>query len=82
MVVTLTEPFQRGTSRVRGHNPGVGLGLAIVKSITDAHHGVLTLAPRGGGGLRVTVELPGAPADGTVESQARHKNPIGVRAHS
>jgi signal transduction histidine kinase len=38
----------------------VGLGLAIVKSITEAHDGTLTLAPRDAGGLRVTVQLPAA----------------------
>ncbi|MFI9170226.1 sensor histidine kinase [Streptomyces lincolnensis] len=55
---TLTEPFQRGTERVHGDHPGVGLGLAIVKTITHAHDGTLTLAPRSAGGIRVTVELP------------------------
>jgi two-component system sensor histidine kinase VanS len=60
LVATLTEPFQRGTERVRGHHAGVGLGLAIVKSIADAHDGSLHLAPRDGGGLRVTVRLPRA----------------------
>jgi two-component system, OmpR family, sensor histidine kinase VanS len=56
-VSTLAEPFQRGR-RVRTDHGGVGLGLAIVKSITQAHDGTLTLAPRAGGGLRVTVQLP------------------------
>jgi two-component system sensor histidine kinase VanS len=60
---TLTEPFQRGSRRVRTDHPGVGLGLAIVKSITQSHDGTLTVAPRDKGGLRVTVELPSAPAD-------------------
>ncbi len=55
---TLTEPFQRGTERVRGDHAGVGLGLAIVKSIAQAHDGTLRLAARPGGGLSVTVELP------------------------
>jgi two-component system sensor histidine kinase VanS len=82
VVATLTEPFQRGTARVRGDHPGVGLGLALVKSITQAHHGVLTLTARNAGGLCVTVQLPAAPADGTVESETRHENPSGVRAHS
>jgi len=82
VVATLTEPFQRGTARVRGDHPGVGLGLAIVKSITQAHHGVLTLTPRDAGGLCVTVQLPAAPAHGLVESDTRHGNPSGVRAHS
>jgi two-component system sensor histidine kinase VanS len=59
-VSTLTEPFQRGTGRVHGGHAGVGLGLAIVKSITQAHDGTLTLAPRAAGGLCVTVGLPRA----------------------
>ncbi|MFG2783122.1 sensor histidine kinase [Streptomyces prunicolor] len=57
-VSTLTEPFQRGTERVRTDHDGVGLGLAIVRTITGAHDGTLTLTPRPAGGLRVTVELP------------------------
>ena len=61
-VSTLAEPFRRGTERIRTDHAGVGLGLAIVKSITDAHAGTLTLAPRPAGGLRVTVQLPAAPA--------------------
>jgi two-component system sensor histidine kinase VanS len=61
LVSTLTEPFQRGTGRARGDQAGVGLGLAIVKSITQAHDGTLTLAPRAAGGLCVTVQLPVAP---------------------
>jgi two-component system, OmpR family, sensor histidine kinase VanS len=61
LVSTLTEPFQRGTERIRGDHAGVGLGLAIVKSITQAHDGTLTLAPRAAGGLCVTVRLPAAP---------------------
>ena len=62
MVSTLAEPFQRGTGRIRGGHAGAGLGLAIVKSIAEAHDGTLTLSPRSGGGLRVTVQLPAAPA--------------------
>jgi two-component system sensor histidine kinase VanS len=66
LVATLAEPFQRGTKRIRADHAGVGLGLAIVKSITQAHDGTLTLAPRRAGGLRVTVHLPAAPATGVV----------------
>jgi two-component system, OmpR family, sensor histidine kinase VanS len=58
---TLVEPFRRGTERIRSDHAGVGLGLAIVNSITQAHHGTLTLTPRAAGGLRVTVQLPAAP---------------------
>jgi two-component system sensor histidine kinase VanS len=62
LIATLAEPFQRGSRRIRTDDAGVGLGLAIVKSITQAHDGTLTLTPRAAGGLRVTVQLPGAPA--------------------
>ncbi|WP_433005236.1 sensor histidine kinase [Kribbella sp. CA-294648] len=58
VVSTLTEPFQRGTQRVRTDHAGVGLGLAIVKSIAQAHDGTVTLSPRPGGGLRIKVRLP------------------------
>jgi two-component system, OmpR family, sensor histidine kinase VanS len=61
-VATLTEPFQRGSTRIRTDHGGVGLGLAIVRSITEAHDGTLTVAPRAAGGLSVTVQLPAAPA--------------------
>jgi two-component system sensor histidine kinase VanS len=58
LISTLTEPFQRGSERIRTDHAGVGLGLAIVKSITQAHGGTLDVAARTGGGLRVTVRLP------------------------
>jgi two-component system, OmpR family, sensor histidine kinase VanS len=59
LVPTLTEPFQRGTERIRatGH-AGVGLGLAIVHSIVRAHDATLDLAPRPGGGLLATIRFP------------------------
>ncbi|MBL3669241.1 HAMP domain-containing histidine kinase [Streptomyces sp. M2CJ-2] len=60
LVPTLTEPFQRGTERVRtDEHAGVGLGLALVHSIVHAHDGTLDLVPRPVGGLLVTVRLPG-----------------------
>ena len=58
LVPTLTEPFQRGTDRVRSDQAGAGLGLAIVKSIVQAHDGTLTVAGRPDGGLRVSAVLP------------------------
>ena len=62
LVPTLTEPFHRGTERVRtDEHAGVGLGLAIVQSIVRAHDGNLDLVPGPDGGLRVTVRLPGTP---------------------
>jgi two-component system sensor histidine kinase VanS len=57
LVSTLSEPFRRGNERIHADHPGVGLGLAIAKTITHAHDGTLTLIPRSGGGIRVTVEL-------------------------
>ncbi|WP_406202345.1 MULTISPECIES: sensor histidine kinase [unclassified Streptomyces] len=63
LLPTLTEPFQRGTERVRAdEHAGVGLGLAIVHSIVRAHEGTLDLVPRPAGGLLVTVRLPGTPS--------------------
>jgi two-component system sensor histidine kinase VanS len=70
MVSTLTEPFQRGSERVRSDHAGVGLGLAIVERITEVHDGSLTLTPRPEGGLRIAVQLPAPPAhftDGTSD---------------
>ena len=61
VIASLAEPFQRGTERIRTDHAGVGLGLAIVRSITQAHDGTLTLAPRPEGGLQATVDLPATP---------------------
>ncbi|MFB9831851.1 sensor histidine kinase [Actinoallomurus acaciae] len=62
LLPTLTEPFQRGTQRIRtDEHAGVGLGLAIVRSIVRAHDGTLDLTPRPAGGLLVTIRLSGAP---------------------
>ncbi len=76
VVSTLTEPFQRGTERVRSDHAGVGLGLAIVNSIAAAHDGTLTVSARPAGGMLVTVRLPARVshsdsrvADGHRESQ-------------
>jgi two-component system sensor histidine kinase VanS len=64
LVTTPGKPFRRGTERVRSDHAGVGLGLAIARSIARAHDGTLTLTPRAGGGLRVTLQLPAAPLIG------------------
>jgi two-component system, OmpR family, sensor histidine kinase VanS len=61
-IPTLTEPFQRGTERIRtDEHAGVGLGLTIVHSIVRAHDGTLDLTPRPTGGLLVRIRLPGTP---------------------
>ncbi|MFF2369749.1 sensor histidine kinase [Agromyces sp. NPDC058110] len=67
LLSTLTEPFRRGSERIRGDDAGVGLGLAIVQSIVRAHDGTLVLEPRAGGGLRVEVLLP--PAQGRMDGR-------------
>jgi two-component system, OmpR family, sensor histidine kinase VanS len=77
LVSTLTEPFQRGTERLRNDHAGVGLGLAIVKSITQGHDGTLAITPRTGGGLHVTVQLPATPT-----RTGRLNHPVPVSGHS
>jgi signal transduction histidine kinase len=56
----LFEPFRRlGTDRL-ATSPGAGLGLSIVRAVTRAHGGDVRAEPRDGGGLVVTVTLPGS----------------------
>jgi signal transduction histidine kinase len=59
-VDTLFEPFRRLHDRTT--NGGFGLGLAIVASIVAVHDGTLLAHPRPGGGLTITVTLPGTGA--------------------
>lgn len=55
-------PFVRlETSRSRDTG-GTGLGLAVARAAIRAHGGDITLSDRPGGGLRVTVSLPGMEA--------------------
>lgn len=61
LVAQLSEPFMRGNGRVSQRareKRGYGLGLTLVDRITEVHHGRLTIDPRNGGGLVVTVTLP------------------------
>ncbi|MFD0557046.1 two-component system sensor histidine kinase VanS [Stackebrandtia endophytica] len=51
----LREPFLRGQGRTRTAGSGYGLGLALVARITAVHSGHLSIAPRHGGGLTVTI---------------------------
>ncbi|MFC4062417.1 PAS domain S-box protein [Planomonospora corallina] len=55
-----TRFFRASTAREAG-TKGTGLGLAITKAIVEAHGGVITAAPREGGGTVLTVRLPAAP---------------------
>jgi two-component system sensor histidine kinase VanS len=75
LLPTLTEPFRRGTERVRTEHTGVGLGLAIVHSVVRAHGGTLDLVPGPDGGLLVTVRLPGQGPTATKRAD-RHTAPM------
>jgi signal transduction histidine kinase len=55
----LFEPFRRG-GRERTGARGSGLGLSIVRAVCDAHGGSVGAVALDGGGLEVTVTLPGA----------------------
>jgi signal transduction histidine kinase len=60
-VPRLFEPFHRlEGDRIGSTAPGAGLGLSIVRAVARAHGGEATARPREGGGLVVTVTLPGA----------------------
>ncbi|WP_436497979.1 sensor histidine kinase [Actinokineospora sp. HUAS TT18] len=56
----LFEPFRRLAAE-RQATGGAGLGLSIVRAVAVAHGGAVYADPRDGGGLVVTVVLPGAP---------------------
>ncbi|MEU6130924.1 HAMP domain-containing sensor histidine kinase [Saccharopolyspora sp. NPDC047091] len=58
----LFEPFRRlHLDRVQRPR-GSGLGLSVVRAVAEAHGGTAVAHPLDGGGLRVEVDLPAAPA--------------------
>ncbi|MGH3875252.1 MAG: sensor histidine kinase [Pseudonocardiaceae bacterium] len=57
-VAALFEPFHRGGVARTSHD-GAGLGLSIVRAVVTAHGGMVHAQPFPGGGLAVTVHLPG-----------------------
>jgi signal transduction histidine kinase len=61
----LFEPFHRLATDRLATAPGAGLGLSIVKAVAGAHGGDVRAEPREGGGLIVTVTLPGVPQSST-----------------
>jgi len=77
-VAGLFEPFRRGAGRVSGS--GAGLGLSIVRAVVAAHAGTTTGTPVPGGGLSVTVRLPGAlePPTATPMPESRHASHSGA----
>ncbi len=52
----LTEPFERLGREADAR--GAGLGLSIVSAVSRAHGGSVSIEPRAGGGLVVSVRLP------------------------
>ncbi|RKS05055.1 two-component system sensor histidine kinase VanS [Nocardiopsis sp. Huas11] len=68
-VARLTEPFLRGQGRTRRGGEGYGLGLALVSRVVTVHGGTLDVRPREGGGLDVTVTLPGSDARSPGEGE-------------
>lgn len=66
----LFEPFRRG-GRERTGARGSGLGLSIVRAVCDAHGGTISAIAQPGGGLAVTVSLPGARAPAVASGSAR-----------
>ncbi|GGL13930.1 sensor histidine kinase [Mangrovihabitans endophyticus] len=73
----LFEPFRRGGWERTGAR-GSGLGLSIVRAVCDAHGGTVSAVAQPGGGLEVTVSLPGAHTTPVLAGSAtvpRAKNP-------
>jgi two-component system, OmpR family, sensor histidine kinase VanS len=66
-VATLVEPFRRATADRSAGDGGFGLGLSIVDGVVNAHQGSMTLRPRPGGGLVVSVQLPVANEPGSAQ---------------
>jgi signal transduction histidine kinase len=69
-VPELFEPFHRiETDQLSATTPGAGLGLSIVQAVARAHGGSVHAEPRSEGGLIVTVTLPGADPELTVDGR-------------
>ncbi|WP_062112860.1 ATP-binding protein [Aureimonas sp. AU40] len=60
MLGQVFEPFFRVDAGRRKTHGGAGLGLAIAREILERHGGTIRIENRAGGGLRQTVDLPGA----------------------
>jgi signal transduction histidine kinase len=73
----LFEPFRRGGWERTGSR-GSGLGLSIVRAVCDAHGGTVSAIAQDGGGLEVTVSLPGAATTPVVAASASVRRPKGL----
>jgi signal transduction histidine kinase len=75
-IPSLFEPFRRlGTDRLAATSPGAGLGLSIVRAVARAHGGDVQAQPRDGGGLVVTVTLPGCAETEPARLDGQHSSP-------
>ncbi len=81
-VAELSQPFRRLEADRIGTDKGSGLGLSIVAAIAEAHGGTLDLRAQPGGGLRVCIELPEAPATTPASRPggSAHMRVLGVEA--
>ncbi|MEV6631223.1 HAMP domain-containing sensor histidine kinase [Actinoplanes sp. NPDC051470] len=70
----LFEPFRRGGWERTGSR-GSGLGLSIVRAVCDAHGGTVSAVAQQGGGLEITVSLPGADKTPVVAATASVPKP-------
>ncbi|MET0422269.1 MAG: HAMP domain-containing sensor histidine kinase [Actinoplanes sp.] len=73
----LFEPFRRGGWERTGSR-GSGLGLSIVRAVCDAHGGTVSAVAQPGGGLEVTVSLPGAAITPVVTASASVRRAEGL----
>jgi signal transduction histidine kinase len=58
-IPSLFQPFRRLAGDRISTSRGAGLGLSIARAVAHAHGGEVTAVPAEGGGLVVTVVLPG-----------------------
>ncbi len=63
----LFDPFFRAEASRSRATGGLGLGLMLVRQIAEAHGGSVRAEERAGGGLSVSVLLPGGLAEGRAE---------------
>jgi len=70
-VPRLLEPFRRADAARTARSEGFGIGLSIVQAVCEAHRAGLSLRPREGGGLAVTVSFPAADSSRRVDTRAK-----------
>ncbi len=66
----LFEEFYRGNSEITRSVSGLGLGLSIVKAIVDSHDGRVSVRSQPGSGTEVSVMIPVAGEEPTMDDAA------------